>query len=71
MSIFSRINNYLSLYHFRRKWRKLNTHNQTNVNRIFPLEVVSVGKYTYGTLEVHTWGELEQGLEIGSYVSIA
>lgn len=71
MGIFSRMNRYLSLYKFRKKWRKLNMHNQTNVNRIFPLEVVSVGKYTYGTLEVHTWGEPEQGLEIGSYVSIA
>ena len=71
MSIFSRINRYLSLYQFRKKWRKLNMHNQTNVNRIFPLEIVSVGKYTYGTLEVHTWDEPEQGLEIGAYVSIA
>jgi len=41
------------------------------MNRIFPLEIVSVGKYTYGALEVHTWGEPEQELEIGSYVSIA
>jgi len=40
MNIFSRINSYLSLYHFRKKWRKLNMHNQTNVKRIFPLDII-------------------------------
>ena len=70
MSIIIRIYNYLILYKFRKKWRKLNIHNQTSVKNIFPLEIVKVGKWTYGSLEIHTWGEPEQGLEIGSYVSI-
>ena len=71
MSVFSRINYYLLLYNFRKKWRKLNMHNQTSAKYIFPPEIVNVGKNTYGLLEVYTWGEPEQGLKIGSYVSIA
>ena len=71
MSVFSRINGFLLLYNFRKKWRKLNGHNQTSAGNIFPLEIVHVGKWTYGDLHVCTWGEPEQGLKIGSYVSIA
>jgi len=71
MMIFLKIGRGISLYRFRRKWRKLNSHNQTVAKNIFPPKSVKVGKETYGALEVHTWGENEQGLEIGSYVSIA
>ena len=71
MSVFSRINAFLLLYNFRKKWRKFNGHNQTSAENIFPLEIVKVGKWTYGSLHVYTWGEPEQGLNIGSYVSIA
>ncbi|TFB09329.1 CatB-related O-acetyltransferase [Candidatus Atribacteria bacterium MT.SAG.1] len=71
MSIFSRINYFTSLYYFKKKWRKLNMHNLTSAKNVFPPEIVSVGKHTYGSLEVYTWGESEQRLEIGSYVSIA
>jgi len=71
MSIFSRINYFLSLYYFKKKWRRFNRHNQTSAGNIFPLEIVKVGKWTYGSLQVYTWGEPEQGLKIGSYVSIA
>jgi len=71
MSIFSRINYFSSLYYFRKKWRRFNRHNQTSAGNIFPLEIVKVGKWTYGSLQVYTWGEPEQGLKISSYVSIA
>jgi acetyltransferase-like isoleucine patch superfamily enzyme len=71
MSVFSRINYYLLLYNFKKKWRKLNMHNQTSAKNIYPSKIISVGKHTYGSLEIHTWGEAEQRLEIGSYVSIA
>ena len=71
MGVFSHINYYLLLYNFKKKWRKLNIHNQTSAKNIFPPEIVSVKKHTYGSLEVYTWGEPEQKLEIGSYVSIA
>jgi acetyltransferase-like isoleucine patch superfamily enzyme len=56
---------------FKKKWRKANSHNYTTVNRIFPLEKVTVGNGTYGTLQVHCWNAQDESLNIGNYVSIA
>jgi hypothetical protein len=44
MNIFLSINHILSLYYFKKKWRRLNLHNQTFSGNIFPLEIVKVGK---------------------------
>ena len=59
------------LYSFRKKWRKLNEHNYTYAKNISPLELVSVGKYSYGPLNIMTWGAENEKLTIGSFVSIA
>lgn len=59
------------LYKFKKAWRKQNTHNFTYVNRVFSEKIVSVGKMSYGLLEVHTWGASNEKLIIGNYVSIA
>ncbi len=40
------------------------------LSKIFPLELVKVGKYSYGVLNVKSWGSKNEGLEIGNYVSI-
>jgi len=58
---------------FDKTWRRLNPHNDTVVGeRIFPLEVVSVGKATYGMLHIHSFfPESGDKLIIGNYVSIA
>jgi acetyltransferase-like isoleucine patch superfamily enzyme len=56
------------LWKFRKKWRRKNIHNHTYVNSIFPIESVSVGKHTYGMLNVHY---PIARLIIGNYVSIA
>lgn len=56
---------------FKLKWKKLNKHNYTTVSRIFDTDIVEVGKYTYGRLEVHTYGNKNERLKIGNYVSIA
>lgn len=54
------------------KWRKNNRHNRTFAVRFFPIEQVSVGKHTYGMLDVRTFCEdVFEKLEIGNYVSIA
>lgn len=53
------------------KWRELNPHNKTILGNIFPFELVKVGKYSYGVLNVESWGTEKEGLEIGNYVSIA
>lgn len=54
-----------------RYWRRLNSHNDTYCKNIFPFELVSVGKNTYGPIEIRYWGAQEEQLEIGSYVSIS
>lgn len=66
-----KIKNLILLYLYKNKWRKLNSHNKTTLDNIFPLELVKIGKYTYGELNIKSWGSKNEGLEIGNYVSIA
>lgn len=69
--------NFLSYYYkrffFRKKWRKLNIHNNTIPSEIFPIESVKVGSYTYGILNVHVYdpNNVSDKLLIGNFVSIA
>lgn len=56
---------------FQREWRKKNPHNQTVAGSIFPLQAVTVGKYSYGMLFVHSYFPKNEKLVIGNYVSIA
>lgn len=58
-------------YKFRKKWRKLNPHNETGAHSVFPIEKVKVGKGTYGVLKIESWKHADEGLEIGNYCSIA
>lgn len=52
-------------------WRDRNPHNETQMVRFFNIERVSVGKFTYGHLNVHYWGHPAERLTIGHYVSIS
>lgn len=58
---------------FDRQWRRLNPHNITVPGpRMFPVNNVSVGKNTYGMLNVYSYFENpDNKLVIGNYVSIA
>lgn len=69
--LLRKIKYLIFLYLNKNKWRKLNSHNKTVIGNIFPLELVKVGNYTYGMLNVKSWGSENEGLEIGNYVSIA
>ena len=60
----------MQLNSFKRKWKRFNFENDTIPNNIFPIEVVSVGKYTYGDLNVITSSD-KCKLKIKNYVSIA
>lgn len=60
-----------NLFRLNKKWRKENEHNKTELGNIFNTELLSVGKYTYGTLNVESDGARGEGLVIGSFVSIA
>jgi len=56
---------------FKRKWRLKNRHNFTRPSIIFPINKVTVGKMTYGNLDVRTFGNPNEKLIIGDYVSIS
>ncbi len=56
---------------FRIIWRKKNKHNSTWVTgEVFNPDQVSVGKYTYGSLNVVSFGNPNEKLSIGSFCSI-
>lgn len=53
------------------EWRKRNSHNETFMGRVFDINKVTVGNYTYGILNCYTWGKKEEHLYIGHCCSIA
>ena len=55
---------------FQRRWKKHNCHNYTTAGRVFDISKVSVGKATYGQLDVRHFGNPEEKLIIGNYCSI-
>ena len=55
---------------FRKKWRKNNKNNYTVAKNIFHADLVSVGKSTYGTLNVIST-KPQSKLVIGNFCSIA
>jgi virginiamycin A acetyltransferase len=58
---------------FKSAWRKNNSHNETKAgDRFFPLQIVNVGKGTYGTINIQSMYAIEKNqITIGNYVSIA
>ncbi|HHQ4914901.1 CatB-related O-acetyltransferase [Aeromonas veronii] len=69
--ILDKIKGAVYSFIFELRWRKRNRHNYTCANSIFDTTRVSVGEYTYGNLNVMSWGHNNELLKIGSYVSIA
>lgn len=65
------LSNYLKLYLFRKKYRKLNRHNHTQIVSFCDLSKVVVGKKTYGGINVIDFSPTDTKLYIGSYCSIA
>lgn len=61
----------LKLYLFKRKWRFKNKNNSTVAKTIFEMNAVTVGRYTYGNLDVRNWGSENEKLIIGDFCSIA
>ncbi|MGH0683684.1 CatB-related O-acetyltransferase [Bacillus mycoides] len=60
----------MKLILFKKKWRKLNRHNFTNSGNIFPADLVTVGNFSYGKLNINSYGNKNEGLMIGNLVSI-
>lgn len=69
--MIKKLHNILKVYLLNKKWRRSNQHNFTTIKTFFPLEILQVGKYTYGNLNVIYFGEENSGLAIGNYCSIA
>lgn len=65
------ISKYIKLYFFKRKWRKMNKHNFVCAKNVFNMNLVEVGNYSYGNLFVRPFGNNNEKLIIGCFVSIA
>lgn len=61
----------LKLYFFKKKWRQQNSHNATIAKNIFDIQNVTIGRYTYGPLNIQRWGSDKEKLIIGDFCSIA
>ena len=66
----SAVLSYVKLVWFRRKWRRQNTHNLTAAKNCFNARCVTVGKGTYGQLDVRHFGNPDERVVIGNYCSI-
>lgn len=68
MSFEKKIINAFKLSYNNVKWRKRNSFNNTDLGTFFPIDMVSVGRHSYGTINyLYPVGRLI----IGNYVSIA
>ena len=65
----ARYNSKLAVNKYR--FRKLNPHNKVYAANLFPFGIVTVGKHSYGSLFVYSWGAENEYLKIGNFVSIA
>ncbi len=52
-------------------WNARNSHNEVIPVGLFNPELVTIGKRSYGQLQISTFGNPEEHLTIGNYVSIA
>ncbi|GHU72396.1 acetyltransferase [Spirochaetia bacterium] len=68
LSIFT---SHLKMYLFCRQWRKINSHNETVPKNVFRMDRVTVGKKTYGGLNVTDFSPADTKVKIGSYCSIS
>lgn len=70
----SKIKREYVLSNVNKEWRKRNTYNHTSIGKICDIDCISVGRETYGVLNVNNYDHKPSeriGLEIGSYCSIA
>lgn len=61
----------IKFYIFKKKYRKLNSHNSTIIKNYCDLSKVIIGKKTYGEIHITDFSPADTKLFIGSYCSIA
>ena len=64
-----RLFNRIKLLKLRRVWRRKNKHNITNIGTCIPIDKITVGKGTYGTINVILMHP-DTHISIGNYCSI-
>ena len=62
---------YIKIKLFRRRYRKLNKHNDTCIIGYCDISKIQIGKKTYGPINVTDWSPSNHKLIIGDYCSIA
>lgn len=71
MYIVWMIKRYFRRWKFKREWRRRNAHNNVFVCDVLPIDHVSVGKGSYGPLQIASYNPDVEYVRIGNYVSIA
>jgi virginiamycin A acetyltransferase len=71
VNVINKILNQLKLSKFQRDWRNKNAHNFTKAACFFPMELVEVGKLSYGHLKIRYYGDEKEKLIIKNLVSIS
>jgi acetyltransferase-like isoleucine patch superfamily enzyme len=75
LSIFrhfaSRAFRFIELINFKVEWSLRNTMNHTYPVKYFPIDLVQIGDFSYGPIDVYSYGAAGEGLVIGKYCSIA
>lgn len=69
--IFNFIKTKLRFQLFVKKYRKLNSHNETFPVNMFRLEKVKIGNITYGEINITDYSNDDTKVEIGHYCSLA
>lgn len=68
--MFYALKQYLKKRKRIKDWHKLNPHNETSAINDFDFSLVTVGRYTYGGIQVYNFNALGK-LKIGNFCSIA
>lgn len=69
--VFARLYYILKLSIFKTKWKKKFSNNMTYPVNLFSINLVEIGNYSYGPIEVYSYNAKNEGLVIGNYCSIA
>lgn len=69
--LINKIKNRIIFDRFARTFRAKNTHNFTTPASIFNIDNVTIGKATYGVINVLDYGNDNAKVRIGSFCSIA
>lgn len=62
---------HIALILFRKKFKASNEFNEIIPENVFPMDKVTIGRYSYGYLNFMTWGDNKESLIIGDFCSIA